>query len=100
MVILFAENAAFQYRPGQLLDEERHPVRPPHNLIHDCRRQCLSAYDALYEFCRVTRVEAIERQQRYMGFAGPLQSKSGTGRHDQKHGKLADTLDREVQKLN
>jgi len=28
MVILFAENAAFQYRPGQLLDEERHPGCP------------------------------------------------------------------------
>ncbi len=71
MGVALDQPPAFQHGLGHLLDEQRHAVRPRHDVGCHARRQCLALGDTLDQRRRVCLIEPVERQRRDVGSVGP-----------------------------
>ena len=70
-VRLLAEYVAFQNAFGQFLDKQGHAVRAVDDLGDDLLGERLAAGDPCDQSRPIAPVEAIERQHRHPGLAGP-----------------------------
>ena len=63
--------AGLEHGLGQLLEEERHPVRALDDLGHQLVGQRGAARDPSHERRALPRAEAVERQGRHVRLSGP-----------------------------
>ena len=90
--------AGLEHRLGQLLDEQRHPVRALDDLGHQLVGQ-RAAGDPPHERRGLPRAEAVERQGRHVRPAGPGRLELRAEGDQQQDPQPSRALDREVEQL-
>ena len=65
------QQARFQHRLGQLLDEQRHAVGARHDLLDDLRRQRLVARDPRDQIRALAPAQPAHGQRGHVRLAGP-----------------------------
>ena len=88
-----------EHRLGQLLGEQRHPVRALHDLGHDGLGQSGPVRDPPHERRRLAPAEAVEHQGRHVRPAGPGRREVGAEGDQQQDRQTGRALDREVEQL-
>ena len=93
------EQARFQHRLGQLLDEQRHAVGARHDLLDDLGRQRLVAGDPRDRSAPWRRPSRPMRQRRHVRLAGPGRGELRPEGDQRQRRQLPDALDHHAQEL-
>jgi hypothetical protein len=93
------EQARLQHRLGQLLDEQRHPVRPGQDLVEHLRRQRLAPGQPLDHRPALPPAEPAERERGDVPVARPGRGEAGPRRDDGEHGQALHALGHQAQDL-
>jgi hypothetical protein len=99
MIAGIQEQARFQHRLGQLLDEQRHAVGARHNLLDDRRRQRLVAAHPGNQIRPQTPAQTAQGQRGHVRLAGPGRLELRPEGDQRQHPQLRDALDHEAQEL-
>jgi hypothetical protein len=93
MAIGFLQQSAFQYRFGQLLDEQRYAVGASENLVRHLLWQFLATGHSLHQSRAGAPVETREGDRDRMRVTRPGRRKFRPGREEQQHPKPRHVLD-------
>ena len=92
------QGAGLEHRPGQLLHEQRHPVRLGRDLRRNLGRQ-RPTRDALDHGRRLAAAQLAEREQGGVGMVRPGRRELRTEGDDEQHRQTAHALDGEPHQL-
>ena len=93
------EQARFQHRLGQLLDEQRHAVGARHDLLDDLGRQRLVARDPCDQIRPLAPAQTAHGQRGDVRLAGPGRLELRPEGDQHQDGQPLDALDHEAQEL-
>jgi hypothetical protein len=94
-----AQEARFEHRPGELLDEQRHSVGLGLDLLQNFRRQRPAAGHVLHKRHDLARPEAVQAQKRGMGVAGPGRREFRAQSDDEQHRQALNSFHNLVEEL-
>ena len=98
-VALLLEQPGLEHGLGQLLDEQRHPVRLGHDLLQHLGRQRLAARHPLGHGRDLALVQPVEREQADVGEADPGRPELGPEGDQHEHPRARDAVDDQVEQL-
>src|SRR5262245_21711143 len=71
VMLAFAQQPAFEHRPGQLLDEKWHAIRANKDLVVYLIGQGSPLGDLSYQLCPLASAQSRERDRRHMSVTRP-----------------------------